>query len=194
MIRTLLRDWLDPDSAGDSELVAWARGRIWWYRLPLVLVMAWYACWWCGDPDRSTLFFGLNLGIHEAGHLLTGAFPTLVTAAAGSLFQCLAPLVGAAILIRQRDFPGLGFCLTWLASNLFYVAVYVADASAMELPLLSVGGGEVFHDWNTILDILGLLGSEGFFAGVLRVLAYLCAFSGLLWTVWVLRVMALVNR
>ena len=64
-------------------------------------------------------------------------------------------LLAAALFIRQRDFFAPAFCLTWLASNLFYVAWYLSDASTMAVPLLSVGGGEAYHDWNTILDILG---------------------------------------
>jgi len=189
-----LHAWLNPDPTSGSELVLWAKGRMWQARLPLVLVSAWYAVGWFGDTDRHTWFFGLNLGIHEAGHLLTGGFPTIVCAAAGSIFQCLAPLLAGVLFIRQRDFAALGFCLTWLASNLFYVALYVADASDMALPLLSVGGGEVYHDWNTILEQLGLLGREGFFSSCLRLMAFACALGGVLWTAWVMRVMATVQQ
>lgn len=190
---SLLLDWCNPDPASGSELVTAVKGQTWYWRLPLVVLSTWYALMWCSDPDRVTWFFGLNLGIHEAGHLLTRFFPTLICAAAGSGFQCLAPLIAIGIFLKQRDFAALGFCLTWLASNLFYVALYVADASDMALPLVSVGGGEVYHDWNTILGQLGLLGHEGFFAGVLRVMAFACAFGGIAWTSWVLRVMARVN-
>lgn len=189
----LLNEWFNPDPARNSELVIAVKGKMWVWRLPLVLVSTWYALMWCGDPDRATWFFGLNLGIHEAGHLLTRFFPTMICAAAGSMLQCVAPLIAMGFFLKQRDFAALGFCLTWMASNLFYVALYVADASDMALPLLSVGGGEAYHDWNTILSQLGLLGHEGFFAGLLRMMAYICAFAGIVWTSWVLRVMARVN-
>lgn len=189
----ILKTWCDPDPASNSELVMSVKGKSWLFRIPLVLLSAWYAVLWCGDPDRTTWFFGLNLGIHEAGHLLTQAFPVLICAAAGSVLQCVAPLIAMGIFLKQRDFAALGFCLTWLASNLFYVALYIADASHMALPLLSVGGGETYHDWNTILDSLGLLGYENVFAGLLRLAAYGCAFAGVAWTCWVLRVMARIN-
>ena len=176
-----------------EEFTTWARGRLWWARAPLLVLAAWQLLMWFDDPDRWTVFFGLNLGIHEAGHLLTKSFGTFVCALAGSAFQCAAPLVAALIFLRQRDFFAITMCLTWLASNLFYVAGYVADASAMALPLLSVGGGEVFHDWNTLLEMLGLLGTEGFISGCLNLVAYACAIAGVASGAWVLRQMALIN-
>ncbi len=188
-----LRSWINPAPDSGSELVCWARGRTWWLRLPLLLASAWLLLAWCGDVARATWFDGIDLGIHEAGHLLTSAFPALVCAAAGSLAQCLAPLAAVAVFLRQRDFAAIGFCLTWLAANLFSVAVYAADATEMALPLVTVGGGEATHDWNFILDSLGLLGHEDLIAGLLRLLAFVSAIAGVLWTAWVLRVMARVN-
>ncbi len=178
----------------DSELSVWVKGRSWQVRLPLVLISLWYLVSWCGDNLQGNWFSGLNIGIHEAGHLVTRAFGQFICAAAGSAFQCLAPVIAAVVLLRQRDFSGLGFCLTWLASNLFYVALYVADAPFQQLPLLSVGGGEVYHDWAWLLDDLGMLGAAGFFAGCLRLAGYACALGGVVWGAWVLYVMARANR
>lgn len=177
-----------------QEFDEWATGRSWPVRVPVLLFCAWHLVFWFADPDRWNIFSGLNLGIHEAGHLLTGAFGTFVCALAGSLAQCLAPVAAGAVFVRQRDFFALSLCLTWLASNLFYVAQYVADASDMALPLVSVGGGDVYHDWNTLLDLLGMLGSEGFLAGCLRLAAFACAIAGVAWGSWVLWRMARLNR
>jgi hypothetical protein len=172
----------------------WARGRWWWVRAPLLLAAGWQLLAWIGDPDRWTVFFGLNLGIHEAGHLLTGFLGTFLCALAGSVFQCAAPVVAAVLFMRQGDYFAVTLCGTWLASNLFYVAWYLADASTMAIPLVSVGGGDVFHDWNTVLDMLGWLGSEGFLSSGLRLLAYSCSLAGVASGAWVLRLMAVSNR
>jgi hypothetical protein len=190
--RAWARAWFGRQEG--SELDAWLRGRSWLPRAPVLLASAWFLLGWLEDPDRSTIFFGLNLGIHEAGHLLTGGLGMLICAAAGSIFQCLAPIVAAALFIRQRDFFAPAFCLTWLASNLFYVAWYLSDASTMAVPLLSVGGGEAYHDWNTILDTLGMLGAEGFLAGLVRLAGYACAVGAVAWGCWVLWLMARRNR
>ena len=184
-----------PDSADwREEFATWARGRRWWTRVPLVALAAWQLLQWFDDPDRWTIFFGLNLGIHEAGHLLTQPFGTFICALAGSAFQCAAPLAAALVFLRQRDFFAITLCLTWWASNLFHVAWYLADASTMAIPLLSVGGGDVYHDWNTLLDMMGLLGSEGFLSDCLRLVAYACAMGGVVGGAWTLRQMALINR
>lgn len=180
--------WIGPqDGAGLHE---WVRGRSWALRLPLLLLCAWMLLAWIGNPDRWTWFSGLDLGIHEAGHLLTRYFGDVICAAAGSTAQCLAPLIAMVVFLRQSDYFALGLCLTWLASNLFYVALYVADASAMALPLVSVGGGEVHHDWNFLLEEFNLLGHEDTFATLLRIAGYACAAGGVGWSAWVLWLMA----
>ena len=43
--------------------------------------------------------------------------------------------------------------LWWIGQNFWNISVYVKDARSMELPL--VGGG--YHDWNYLLDAVGLL-------------------------------------
>ena len=48
--------------------------------------------------------------------------------------------------------------LFWVGQNLFNISVYVKDAQAMVLPLVSMGGGEdTIHDWNYLLSHVGLL-------------------------------------
>ncbi len=178
----------------DSELNTWLRGRSWVFRVPMLLFCLWQLVGWCGNPDHSTIFSGLNLGIHEAGHLLTKGFGQIICRAMGSGLQCLAPLVAAAVFLRQRDFFALGLCLTWEASCLFEVAMYVNDAVKMALPLVSVGGcGAVYHDWNFLLDRFGLLGQEGSIANLIRLVAYACASGGVLWSAWMMLRMARAN-
>jgi hypothetical protein len=69
----------------------------------------------------------------------------------------------------------------------------VNDAVKMEAQLLSVGGGEAYHDWNFLLDQFGMLGQEGWIANLIRLAAYACAIGGVVWTGWILRRMALAN-
>ena len=187
----LLHTWFGTQPG--CELGDWVKGRSWLARLPLVLVSTWYLLSWFGDPDRYTWFFGLNLGIHEFGHLMTGAFGQFICAAMGSGLQCLVPLIGLGMFLQQRDFSAIGFCLTWLASNLLYVATYMADAQEMALPLVSVGGGEVYHDWNYLLDTMGVLEWSGGLSTMVRLLGYACAIGGVAWGAWVLWVMKKAN-
>jgi len=110
----------------------------------------------------------LNFGIHEMGHVVFAPFGDFLCAAGGSLLQCLAPVAAALVFLRQRDYFAIAFALGWLGTNLYGVAVYVADARSRALPLLGLGSGEPQHDWNFLLGRLGLLRSDRFLAGVLR--------------------------
>lgn len=167
-----------------------SRGRspLWWARLP---VLAWGAWTWLhhlGDPEYQGIAKGLNLALHEIGHVIfgwLGEFPAIL---GGSLFQCLCPAIAFAVFLRQRDRFALAFCFAWLGTNLYDVALYVADARAMELPLVSPFGGgedgEIIHDWNWILDRLGWLPRDHAIAGFLRFLGSASFLTFLVWGAW----------
>ncbi len=72
------------------------------------------------------------------------------------------------LLLILFEYPTIQFGAFWLGENLLYAATYIADARAMQLPL--VGGGE--HDWNIILSKLHLLRSDTAIADVVRFLGW----------------------
>jgi hypothetical protein len=110
-----------------------------------------------GSEDHTGIFSGITLGIHEAGHLLLCFREGILCSSAGTLFQILAPITVLILFIRQKEFFGVPFSLLWLSSSLFEASVYISDARAELLPLVSVGGGDVTHDWFEILNSLGIL-------------------------------------
>src|SRR5271169_713827 len=64
----------------------WCGHRSWPPRAPLLLWMVYVSLRHLADPDYSSLLGGLNLGIHEAGHLLFGFLPwDFLTVAGGTL-------------------------------------------------------------------------------------------------------------
>lgn len=71
-----LRAWRQEFDGGTT-------GRSWVVRVPVLLFCTWHLVCWFADPDRRNIFSGLNLGIHEAGHLLTGAFAAFACAIVG---------------------------------------------------------------------------------------------------------------
>ncbi|HEX2781865.1 MAG TPA: hypothetical protein VHM30_20325 [Gemmatimonadaceae bacterium] len=106
----------------------------------------------------------VNLPIHETGHIVFGFFGDLIAAMGGSIFQVLLPAIFVAYFMRRRDSFAASVALWWVAENLWYVAVYVADAQEQRLPL--VGGGE--HDWAFILAELDVLRYDDRIAAMIR--------------------------
>lgn len=170
-----------------DDAAEWCRGRWWFVRAPIlvwfgsILVRHW------SDPDYQSLWKALNLGIHELGHIVFRPFGMFVSIAGGSLLQCLAPVIAIPMFFRQRDYFAIMVCLGWLSTNFFDVAVYAGDARAQALPLVSVGGGEVYHDWNYLLGHLGMLGMDATVALVFRIAATASmgtCLAGGAWLMW----------
>jgi len=113
-----------------------------------------------------------NLGVHEAGHPLVGIFSARLAVYGGTLAQLLLPAACMVEFWRRREALSYGICGIWLAQSLLNVARYMADARALQLPL--VGFGEsVLHDWNLILSRWGLLSYDVILANGLRAIAWL---------------------
>jgi len=113
-----------------------------------------------------------NFAVHEAGHPLLGAFSVRLAVYGGTLAQLLFPAVCMLEFWRRRATLSYGLCGVWLGQSLLNVAIYVADARAMWLPLAGFGD-IVLHDWHHILSRWGLLRQDTLIANGLRGLAWL---------------------
>ena len=143
---------------------AWCKGRSSLVRLPIWLYLAYVGWLQYRDPENFTsLFSAINLCIHEGGHLLFRPFGNdLLHVAGGTILQLAAPIISMFVLWTQRDYFGLTFCLGWLSTNLISVGVYMSDARAQELPLVTAEGGDgpTLHDWNWLFSYFGLLNDD----------------------------------
>ncbi|HEY3333473.1 MAG TPA: hypothetical protein VGK19_25805 [Capsulimonadaceae bacterium] len=173
-----------------SDARTWATGRSWPLR---VLATAWIA--WAGwnhliDPAYNDITGGLTMVIHELGHAVTGWAPEGVCVASGSVFQVLAPLYIFFSFLKQREYFGLSFALFWLASSLYGMAVYIGDSRVLQLDLVSLShSGEVIHDWNYMLDAVGMLQYDLAIGGFVRLLAAGVMIAAVTWGVWISSVM-----
>ncbi|MBI1993622.1 MAG: hypothetical protein HYV05_00970 [Deltaproteobacteria bacterium] len=119
-----------------------------------------------------TILDGANLIFHEAGHVILLPFGEFIHYLGGSLMQVAIPATCAAYFWLHEQRSSAAAALFWTGESVTNVAIYVADARRMELPLI---GGD--HDWNYLLDRLNLLNqaeSLGRFVFVVGVLT-ICA-------------------
>jgi hypothetical protein len=151
-----------------ATLRDWATGRWWWWRLPLLVWLIRSAAAPLTDVDRGGVFGGIVFGAHEFGHLLWAPFGEWMGIAGGSLTQLLIPIGAGALMVRSRDWFGLAVAGLFLASSLGNLAWYVADARALELPLVSMSPDGAIHDWEYLLGSLGWLPLDGAIAASLR--------------------------
>jgi hypothetical protein len=122
------------------------------------IVLAAYGAYCAFRPSEWHVIDGVNLVAHEAGHLLLGWFGQFIGIAGGTLGQLFVPAAFTVYFFLQRAQYSSSVTLFWLGQSLVNVSVYVKDARAMELPLVSVGGGgDAIHDWHWLLSKFGLL-------------------------------------
>lgn len=170
-----------------EEARAWAHGRQWLPRALLLLICAWIFYRHMSDPYYGGIVKGLNLAIHEIGHVLFGFVGDFIGIAGGTLLQLAAPLISAWLFYRQRDYFAIAIALCWLGTSFFDVAVYAADARAGELPLVSLGGGDPEHDWFIMLAETNLLNHDQVIGAFFRLLGMASFAAGLGFGGWLVR-------
>jgi len=121
-----------------------------------------------------------NLLFHEAGHPVVGLFSFRLEPYGGTVGQLVFPIVLAVSFWGKGQTLGLAAASIWFFENWFNIARYMADARALQLPL--VGSGD--HDWNTILSRWGLLQYDTRIAAALTLLAWIGIATTCAWVVW----------
>jgi hypothetical protein len=127
--------------------------------------------------------FGLdhaNLLFHEAGHPFVGLFSSRLETYGGTLGQLTFPLVLAISFWRQGKALSVAAAVIWFFENWLNIARYMADARALELPL--VGGGD--HDWNTIFTRWDILQYDLNIARTVKILAWTGMALAVAWIGW----------
>jgi len=162
-----------------DSILEWSRAGEIWRPVPRWAIAAWVAfyvlllMYACRIHGGFLFIDSANLVVHEAGHMLFGWFGPTLGLWGGTVLQWLVPLLLAAYFFRERHTAAFVFCMFFFFENWLYTATYMADARAMNLPLLSTGGSDfVEHDWHAILSSLGVLRYDTTIAGIVRVLGW----------------------
>ncbi len=146
-------------------------------RRVFTLLLLAYGLYDLAHLGRGSLLDGVDLAIHETGHLVFGPFGEFIGFAGGTLFQLIMPFTFVGYFARRGDQHAASVALWWVGQNCGHIAYYVADARAMALPL--VGGGE--HDWNYLLGELGLLARDQAIARAIVVTGVLLVLGSTVW-------------
>jgi len=119
---------------------------------------------------------GVNLLLHEGGHVFFGFFGQTMHFLGGTLGQLAFPAMFVVYFWRKRQRFEAFVVGIWLCESLMYVAEYMADARVMILPLV---GGHI-HDWNWLLARWGMLRQAENLGQTLHVIASLGAIAFLI--------------
>ena len=137
-------------------------------RLAVAVIASLYFFWCAYDPYQWHLIDGVNLIIHEAGHIIFSPFGEFMMIAGGSLFQVIMPALFVGYFWYNNKYYSAALVLFWVGQSILNVSVYAGDSLALQLPLL--GGQDSIHDWNYLLSSLNLLTATAKVAGVIRLL------------------------
>ncbi len=173
-----------------ENIKEWCQGRAWFGRAVLIFFLAAIGCQHAANPMYSSIFGGINLGIHELGHVVFVFFGLFMMILGGTLLQLAAPLTAIYLFARQPDYFAVSVAGVWLSTNLYNIAAYVADARFMVLPLVSTSGGAVYHDWNYLLFRLNLLRYDQVIARFLRLSGFVSMWASIMLGIWLLYLMA----
>lgn len=116
---------------------------------------------------------------------MLGWFGEFIGILGGTIGQLFVPAAFTVYFILQGSPFSSAVTAFWFGQSMINVSVYVKDARAMDLQLVSIGGGgDAIHDWHWLLSKVGLLardqlvGNLFYGAGVLIMLgAVLYAFA-----------------
>ena len=172
-----------------------------WARVLLTLALVPLGVSTLRDPEAWLPIVGdINVAVHEFGHMLFMPFgvPALgetMVILGGSLFQVAFPLIFVGYFLfskKHRDPHAAMICLWWTATSVAALAVYVADARARDLTLLSglTGKEDDGHDWYNLLSQWGVLGRDLVYAGRMRATAWLMLWVSTIGGLWAALFMA----
>jgi hypothetical protein len=129
-----------------------------------------------------------NMVVHEGGHNLFRWFGATLCLWGGTILQWMVPFLLAIYFFSQRQVAGFVFSAFFVFENWLYTATYMADARAMELPLVTTGDPDFAeHDFHAIFTSLGVLDHDTQIAAVVRTIGWIGMLAVVGWLAFRLR-------
>src|ERR1700754_1945841 len=95
-----------------------------WPRLLMASMAGLYFLWCAWDPAQWHLIDGVNLLIHEAGHLVFMPVGEFLMIAGASLLQVIMPLSFVVYFTRHEKPYSAALVVFWVGESLLNVSVY----------------------------------------------------------------------
>jgi hypothetical protein len=179
-----------PPKDATPKIIRWARLMLTFLLIPVSMKAF-------GDEyGQVPLLSGINLAIHEFGHMLFMPFGIPVVGETGvilggSVTQVALPMLFAGYFLfgkpEHRDLHAATICAWWTALNVLSVAIYAGDARAGKLMLITGATGEDdpgSHDFYNLFARWGVLNRDAIYAGRLKAVAGLLCIGAIMVGMW----------
>ena len=178
----------------------YAQGKRWYWYAPFWLIGAYAFIELVQfDLNKPALILlipqSFDFFLHEMAHIVTAWLPPILTASAGSLSELLLGTLLVLGALKGRAYFALLICCLWFMLACQSAGVYMADARAQRLPLVSLGAAlsgssEVTHDWHFVFGQLHILPFDILIGDGVRAVGAIVGALGLLGTLWIMYLMA----
>lgn len=136
-----------------------------YWKLIVAILVSIYFFRYALHPGAGYFIDNVNLIIHEAGHFLFTFLGEVMMFLGGSILQVLVPLFFAGYFFLYEQYFSGALILFWVGQSIMSVSVYVGDAQARVLPLIT--GDPSTHDWHFLLNHFGLLAQTKTIAAII---------------------------
>jgi hypothetical protein len=184
-----------------TQIDEYVKNKTWYWYLPL-----WFFGWYVFfkllgyDPNNGLPFVisiaqAFDFMLHEMAHIVTAFLPSILTASAGSLSELLLGIALIVTAFKTRGYFAVMICALWFMLACQSAGVYMADARAQKLELVSLGGAlsgsdTAIHDWHFVFGKLHILPLDTFIGGAVRLFGVLVGLAGLMFAAWIMYKMA----
>ncbi len=182
MMRRMLREWIEHLREIEIEWQPVSRAALIAWSVFYLLVL-----WSIARAPLNPFFDVFWVPIHEGGHVLFGWFGEWLGVAGGTLLPLLAAGGLLAHFALRGHTTGAAFCAFFLFENLIGVSIYMADARAIALDYVSIGGGDggdMIHDWQYMFLKFGVLQHDTKIAAAVRGISWLGMLAAVAWLAW----------
>jgi hypothetical protein len=184
-----------------ANINTYLESKKWPYYLPLLFLGIYIFIAVLGfDPNKQAKLIimpaqSLDFALHEFAHIFTAFLPSLITAASGSLSELL---LGAGLVFgafKTRCYFASLICCLWFMLACQSAGIYMADARAERLNLVSLGGAlsgtdKATHDWHFVFDKLHILSLDRLIGNTVRGFGIIVGLAGIIFAVGLMYAMA----